>query len=111
MENGEIRYSSPINFSSKTQIIAPDLDINNSLHTSYQTILSRTQKWLGEAFTWITKSIDGEYNNGDKSDKEIVVTLDFKIYFFLTLIVCLCIKKYFLHELLVKLLHIDDKSS
>lgn len=47
----------------------------------------------------------------DKSDKEIVVTLDFKIYFFLTLIVCLCIKKYFLHELLVKLLHIDDKSS
>ena len=26
-------------------------------------------------------------------DKEIVVTLDFKIFFFLTLIVCLCIKK------------------
>lgn len=63
MENGEMRYSSPIYFSSKTQIIAPDLDINNSLHTSYQTILSRIQKWLGKGFTWITKSIDGEYNN------------------------------------------------
>ena len=63
MENGEMRYSSPLYFSSKTQIIAPDLDVNNSLHTSYQTILLSIQKWLGEGFTWITKSIEVEYDN------------------------------------------------
>ena len=43
------------------QIVINDLDIDNSLETSQQTILLRTQRWLGEGFGWIIESIDGDY--------------------------------------------------
>ena len=44
IENGERKYSSPFYFSSKTYTIVNDLDFDNRLNISYQTVLSRIQK-------------------------------------------------------------------
>lgn len=46
MKNGETKYSPTIYFNSKTKILINDLDIDVSLETSHQTILSKFQKWL-----------------------------------------------------------------
>ena len=62
-ENGKTKYLPLIYFKSKTQTLANDLSIYNSLNFSYQTIFSKIQKWRGEGSCWAIKLIDGEYIN------------------------------------------------
>ena len=57
IENGEMTYSPRIYFISKTQAVVNDLDNDSSLNTSYQTVLLRIKKWLGEGSGWIIESI------------------------------------------------------
>ena len=59
LENVETKYLLPIYFNSKTQIVPNYLCIDDSLNTSYETILSRTQKWIGEGSVLKIESIDG----------------------------------------------------
>ena len=62
-ENVETKHSPQIYFNSKHKALVNDLDIDGSLNTSYQTILSRIKNWLGEGSGWVFESIDGEYIN------------------------------------------------
>lgn len=62
-ENGKTKYLLLIYFKSKTQTLANDLNIYNSLNFSYQTIFSKIQKWRGEGSCWAIRLIDGEYIN------------------------------------------------
>ena len=58
MKNGETKYSPTIYFNSKTKILINDLDIDVSLETSHQTILSKFQKWLALGHGWMIKPVN-----------------------------------------------------
>ena len=61
IDNSETKHLTLIYFNSKTQVVVNDSDIDSSLKTSYQTILLKTQKWLGENSGWINESTYGDY--------------------------------------------------
>ena len=63
IENSKTKYLPLIYFKSKTQTLANDLNIYNSLNFFYQTIFSKIQKWRGEGSCWTIKLIYGEYIN------------------------------------------------
>ena len=52
-----------IYFKSNTETVINDLDINDSLETSYQQISSKVQKWLIEGSGWLIESADDDYIN------------------------------------------------
>ena len=57
----ETKYLPQIYFSSKTQTMVNDLDINDSLNTSHQIVLAKIQKMFGESSCRIIESVDGDY--------------------------------------------------
>lgn len=61
MKNSETKYSPTIYFNSKTKILINDLDIDVSLETSHQTILSKFQKWLALGHGWMIKPVNDDY--------------------------------------------------
>ena len=56
-------YSPAIYFVSKIQTVDDELDMDNSLDRSFQTTLSRIDKWLDESVGWIIESVDSDYIN------------------------------------------------
>ena len=48
------------------ELIIYDLNIEKSLELSYQVIMSRFQKWLGEGLAWLTVSVNNHYINISK---------------------------------------------
>ena len=53
----------PIHFDFKAQTAFKNLEFDSFLNNSYQTILLRIQKWLGEGSGWIIGSVKDDYIN------------------------------------------------